>query len=73
MNLHYIFLVVISVIISNYILMVVIAFFFPDERRRWSLGWYKRIEIAISLAQGVDYLHSFAVSRILFIGKLKYT
>jgi len=31
-----------------------------DERRRWSLGWYKRIEIAISLAQGVDYLHSFA-------------
>jgi hypothetical protein len=31
-----------------------------DERRRWSLGWYKRIEIAIAVAQGLDYLHSFA-------------
>lgn len=31
-----------------------------DEQRRWSLNWYKRIEIAISIAQGLDYLHSFA-------------
>lgn len=31
-----------------------------DEQKRWSLDWYKRIEIAISIAQGLDYLHSFA-------------
>lgn len=31
-----------------------------DERRRATLGWYKRIEIAIAVAQGLDYLHSFA-------------
>lgn len=25
------------------------------------LGWYKRLEITVGIAQGLDYLHSFAV------------
>jgi len=25
------------------------------------LNWYKRLEIAVNVAQGLDYLHSFAV------------
>jgi hypothetical protein len=25
------------------------------------LDWYKRLEIALHVAQGLDYLHSFAV------------
>jgi hypothetical protein len=25
------------------------------------LDWYKRLEIAVNVAQGLDYLHSFAV------------
>lgn len=31
-----------------------------DERRRATLGWYKRIEMSIAIAEGLDYLHSFA-------------
>lgn len=26
------------------------------------LDWYKRLEIAVHVAQGLDYLHSFAVA-----------
>jgi hypothetical protein len=26
------------------------------------LDWYKRLEIAVHVAQGLDYLHSFAVN-----------
>lgn len=26
-----------------------------------TLDWYKRLEIAVNVAQGLDYLHSFAV------------
>ena len=37
------------------------------EKDALTLNWYRRLEIALSVAQGLDYLHTFAVRFSLLI------